>query len=187
RADRFVACRVADRHFVRIGSGLSFYSGDSNYIGTGLLKLNRREVPYTIRRDIPFPFAHLVHQLLYYSGIGDSASGARVFGDRECPVFACFNDWVTNVPEIGYRLPIALAVSAGALCPAFDDVTGDRTSGESIPVIRRPFELVYHRSQRKPSIGAPTGDDALRSAFESFSNRSRAEVYVRTLNTIANS
>ena len=56
-------------------------------------------------------------------------AGAAVLGYGERAVFARFNNWVTDVPKIGDRLPIDLTIAAGALGSTFDDMARDGARG----------------------------------------------------------
>ena len=64
-----------------------------------------------------------------------------VFGmlhDDERPVSRRLDDRIADVGEIGDVLPVVQAVAAGALRAALDDVAGDDSGRETIPVVGAP-------------------------------------------------
>src|SRR5262252_6904669 len=135
-----------DRDLVLIGGRATFYAGNADAVFAGLLQPDRSEIGDAVRRDVIFRIAHLVHQLLSNAGYCDSPAGSRVFCDHEGSVLAGLDNRVADVPEIGDRLPIDLAIAARRLRAAFDDVTGDRPGGDLVPVVESPAEFVDHRA-----------------------------------------
>ena len=86
----------------------------------------------------------------------DPAAGSRVLGDDKGPVGLGFDDGVADVGEIGEVLPVDLAVAAGGLGAAFNNVAGDGTGGEFVPIGFGPMELVNQRAEGEGGVrGAP--------------------------------
>ena len=86
----------------------------------------------------------------------------------------------------GNVFPIHLAVAAGALRAAFDDVSGDGAGGELVPVVRFPFELVDHRRERERGIGGTAGDHDIGARVERFRQRERPDVGIGRKDAISN-
>ena len=87
-----------------------------------------------------------------------AAAGAGVLGDDEGAVGLGFDDRIADVRHVGNVLPIHLAVAAGTLRAAFDDVAGDGAGGELVLVVGLPAEAVDHGRQRERGIGGAAGD-----------------------------
>src|SRR6185369_12785281 len=90
-----------------------------------------------------------------------------------------------DVSKVWNTAPLVLAVTAGNLRTAFDNVTRNRPGGEPVPVIAGPPELLNHRRKRQARVGRTTRDHDLRSLVQRFDNRPGAEICVRTLNLVA--
>jgi hypothetical protein len=129
--------------------------------------------------------AHLVDELLLDDRGRDAAARALVLRDDDHAVLASLGDRIAHVREIGDRLPIDHAVTARRLRAALDRVARDGTSGEQVPVVTPPPELVDHRCERQPRVGATPRHDDARTAPERLDDRPRAEVDVRALYAIA--
>ena len=146
----------------------------------------RREVGDDVGRDVRVRIAHLVHELLGHRRDRDPAAGVRMLVDDERAVGVAFDDRIADVREVGNVLPIVEAVAARALRAAFDDVAGDDSRGESIPVVAGPAELVAQRRHRERGVGRAAGDDDVRAARERLDDRHRADVRVGRQHAIAN-
>ena len=83
------------------------------------------------------------------------------------------------------RLPVYLAVTAGTLRAAFDDVAGYRARGEFVELVRPPAEAVDHRGERERGIGGASGDHHVRSGCEGFGEREGADVGIGALDAVA--
>ena len=116
---------------------------------------------------------------LFFNDVGVNAStGARVFGDSERAVGFHFDDGVADGGHVGNRLPVYLAVASGALRAAFDDVAGDRSRREFVPVVGLPAEFVNHGSEREGGVGGAACDDHIRAGVERLGQGERPDVGV---------
>ena len=64
-----------------------------------------------------------------------AAAGVRVLRDDERAVGARLDDRIADVREVGNVPPVVEAVAARALRAALDDVAGDDSGGELVPVV----------------------------------------------------
>src|SRR5262249_47577058 len=106
------------------------------------------------------------------------------FGNDEGSIWLGFDDRVTDVPHIGYRLPVDQAVASRALRTALHRVTCYRACRKLVPLIRAPAELVNHRPKRKTGISHATRDNNLGTSAKTSSDRAATEVNVGALNSI---
>ena len=126
RSDRFEPGGITDRNFEKLSRRPAFDAEDANPIAALVFQPNGREIRDAIRRDVLVRIAHLINQLFLDRRNDDPAAGAFMFCDHECAVRRRFDDRKSDVRQIGNAAPLVLAISAGALRAAFDDVTGDR-------------------------------------------------------------
>src|SRR5471030_2288564 len=111
---------------------------DAHTVRTRIFQVNAGEIGDAIGRDVILRIAQLVEQL-FLDAVGvDAASRGGVFGDAETAVGFGLDDGVADVRHVGDGLPIHLAVAAGALRAALDDVAGDGSSGQFIVVVGLP-------------------------------------------------
>ena len=89
---------------------------------------------------------HFINQLLFDRRNIDAAAGSFMLGDYKGSVRRRFGDRKSDVSKVGNGLPLILAVAAGALRAAFDNVTCDRSGSKFVPIISSPAELMHHRS-----------------------------------------
>ncbi len=61
-----------------------------------------------------------------------------MFGDNKSAVGRGFNDRETDVGEVGNAAPLVLAVAAGTLRAALNDVPGDCAGSDLVPIVRQP-------------------------------------------------
>src|SRR5258708_34678435 len=98
----------------------------------------------------------------------DAAAGAGVFGDDEGAIGLSFDDGIADVGHVGNVLPVDLAIAAGALGAALDDVAGDGSGGEFIPIGRAPAEAVHHGGEGEGGVGGAAGDHDICAGRERF-------------------
>ncbi len=75
-------------------------------------------------------------------------------------------------------MPVDLAIAAGALGAALDDVAGDGSGGEFIPIGRAPAEAVHHGGEGEGGVGGAAGDHDIRAGRERFGQGERSDVGV---------
>ncbi len=107
-----------------------------------------------------------------------AAAGACMLGDGEGAIGLGFDDGVADVRHVGNVLPIHLAVAAGTLRAAFDDVAGDRARREFVVIVGLPAEAVDHGRERERGIGGAAGDHDVRAGSQRFGQREGADVGV---------
>ncbi len=78
----------------------------------------------------------------------------------------------------GNVLPVHLAIAAGALRAAFNNVSGNVAGSQLVPIVRPPAEAVDHGREHQGGIGATAGDDHVRAGGQSFGQRKRADVSI---------
>src|ERR1044072_9921670 len=105
--------------------------------------MNAAEIRYHVRRDITFRIAHFIQKLLFDRRDIYPSAGAGMFGNDKFSVRRRLDDGKTDVGHIRYTLPFILAISARALRAAFDDVPGDGTGGNLVPVVKSPAEFMH--------------------------------------------
>ena len=152
--------------FRRIGSGSSFDIGYSNAIRAVVAEPDGGEIRNAIGRDVHARITELVKQLLFHDIGVDATARARMLGDHERSIGLGFNDGISDVRHIRDVGPIHLAVSSGALRAALDDMSGDGSGRQQIPVRLFPAEPVNHRRKRESSISAAAGDHDVRAGGE---------------------
>src|SRR3954464_10425866 len=94
-------------------------------------------------------------------------------------VRGAFDEWVAHVGEIRNRSPVMKTISARALRAALDDMTGDDSGGELVPVLCTPGKLISQWCHRQRRICGPAGNHDIRARSESFDDRLRTDVCVR--------
>ena len=93
----------------------------------------------------------------------DAATGAFVFGDDELAVRRNLDDREADVRHVGNFLPFVLAIAARNLSTTFDNVAGDGSGGDAVPVVKRPTKLVHKRSKRQARVRKASADDDVRT------------------------
>ena len=101
-----------------------------------------------------------------------------MLGDHEGASGLDFGDGIADRGVIRNRFPIGLAVAAGGLRAALDDVAGHHPAGQFVPIVEAPAELVDGRPKRKRGIGAASGDHDPRSFGERGGDWRGAQVYI---------
>ena len=81
-----------------------------------------------------------------------ASAGGRVFGNDERAVRLGFHDGIADVGHVGNVLPVDLTVAARALRAALDDVAGDGSGGEFVPIGGAPAEAVHHGREGEGSV-----------------------------------
>src|SRR5215213_5137477 len=147
--------------------------------------MNRGEVRHAIRRDVLARITHLVNQLLFYTRNDDPAAGPLVLCNDKRSIRRGFDDRKSDVGEIRNAAPLILAVATRRLRAAFNDVTGDRSRREPVPIVVGPAKLVYQRRKRQARICGSTRDHDLRALVQGVNNRPRAQVSIGALNLVA--
>src|SRR5258708_19018273 len=109
-----------------------------------------------------------------------------MLGGGEGAVRIGFDNWITDVREVGNSLPIHLAISAGALRAALHNMPGDCASRELIEFILLPTEAVDHGSERKGGVGGAAGDYDIGAGGQRFGQRKSPDVGVGAQNAISN-
>jgi hypothetical protein len=84
-----------------------------------------------------------------------------VLDDLEGAIRRRIHDGISHVTEIGDVFPIEQAVAAGALGPAFDNVSGHDAGRELVPVVPAPAELVAQGCHGERGIRGAAGDHDL--------------------------
>src|SRR5271165_2547502 len=101
-----------------------------------------------------------------------------MFRDYERAIRFGFDDGIADVREIGHVLPACGAVSAGTLRAALDDVAGNDSRRETIPIVRFPIETLDHGREGESGIGAAAGDDDVGAGCERLGEREGSNVGV---------
>ena len=142
-------CSICERHFVVIRGGAASCALHCNSIGADVFHINGRKVDIDIGREVVSGIADFVHQL-FDDGISIYRS-ASAFGlsDHAGTIVVDFGDWIADVCQIEI-LPMAIQ-SAGYLGAALDQMSGDATARQAIPIVPLPAEFVS---------GGPTVSDA---------------------------
>ena len=71
------------------------------------------------------------------------------------------------------------------LSTALDDVAGDRSGGDAVPIVELPAELVHQRSERQARVGQPAADNDVRTFAQRLDERGGAEIDVGGLDLVA--
>lgn len=186
RTDGFPAMRVSDRNLIELGVRAALYAENAHAVRAGVFELNGREIGDNIRRDVGLRVAHFVEKLFFDTLHVNTPAGAVVFGDDELAARPGLNDRKADASHVGDRVPLELAVAARGLSPAFDDVAGDRSGRDQVPLIELPAKFVHQRSKRQARIGQPAADDDACTAIKSLNQAAGTEIDVRRLNLVAN-
>lgn len=186
RTDGLPAMRVSDRNLIELGVRAALDAENADAVGAGVFKLNGRKIGDNIGRDVSLRVAHFVKKLFFDTLHVHTPAGSVVFGDDELAARPGFNDRKADACHVGDRVPLELAVAARGLSSAFDDVAGDRSGRDEIPLIELPAELVHQRSKRQARIGQPAADHDACTAVESLDQAAGTEIDVRRLNLVAN-
>ena len=152
-------CSVVSAQSIDDGKKFLYYPGNVHAILTLVAQADRGKIGDAIRRDVRVGIAHLIHQLFGDRSRVDDAPRSGMLGDGERSVGADFGNREADVGEIGDVAPVLEEVPAGTLRTAFENVPGDRTGGDPVPVVKCPAELVDQRTQRQPGVGDAPGDD----------------------------
>src|SRR5258707_6600191 len=131
---------------------------------------------YAIRRDVAMRVAELVEKLLLYGIQRHAAAGRWVLGYDEAAIRFRLHDRVSDVGHVWNRLPVDLAVAAGTLRAALDDVAGDCAGRELVVFFRGPAEAMDHRRQRERGVGGPAGDHYVVAGGHRLGERESADV-----------
>src|SRR5688572_13572330 len=107
-----------------------------------------------------------------------------MFSHDERSVRRRFNNRKPDFRETRNAFPFVLAIAAGALRAALDNVTGDSARSEPVPIVRGPPKLMYQWGQRETGVGGASSNYNLCSAVQCFHNRRGAQICVRTLDPI---
>ncbi len=148
--------------------------------------MNRGEIGDAIWGDVLVRVTHFIDQLFFDHSGRNATTRPGVFGNHKRPIRRSFNDWKTNIFQIGNRLPIHQAVSARCLSPAFNRVPGNSSGSQLVPIISRPAKFVSQWRQRQPGICTPTGDNNLGILLESFQNWLRPKIHIGALHLRTN-
>ncbi len=112
---------------------------------SGLLQLNGFKIGNHIGTDIIFGVAHFVEQLFFYRIYGDTSAGMRVFGDVKMSIGKYFGNRVSEVAPFFNFLPVG-KITAGALCSAFNNVSGNQSRSQFVPIVQFPAKFKNSRS-----------------------------------------
>src|SRR5208337_4807274 len=123
-------------------------AGDANTVFAGVLQMDGSEIRHAVGSDVVLRIAEFIEQLLLYGVGGNAAASAGVLGDGERSVRLGLDDRIADVGHIRNILPVDLAIPAGALGSALDDMARDGAGGQLVPLVVLPFEAVYHGRQR---------------------------------------
>src|SRR5205807_9859802 len=140
RADRLESAAIGDRYLEAICGRLAANALDADAIGPVVGQLDAREVRYHVGGDVRARVAHLVDQLLGHGVNRDDTACAGMLGDGQRTVRASFHDRIPDVRQVGNRSPVVEAVAPRTLRAALDDVAGDDSRGEPIPIVVGPAE-----------------------------------------------
>src|SRR5205807_1044827 len=144
-AHSLVARRIADGNFQELGCRSALDSINANTVPPFVLETHGSEIRNAIRRNVLARITHLINQLFFDSGNNYPAAGAFMFRNNKGAIGRCFDNWKTYSCEIGDAAPLVLAVSAGSLRAAFDNMAGDGAGSQPIPIVYGPAKLVNHR------------------------------------------
>ncbi len=161
-------------------------SAHAHAVGAGGRELDAGEIGDAIGRDVVFRIAQFVQKLLLDGVDAHASAGRFVFGDDESAIGLGFDDRIADVRHIGNALPIHLAIAAGALRAAFDDMSGDCARCKLVVLIGFPSEAMDHGRERERGIGRAARDDDVRSRRQRLRQRESADVGVGALDAIAN-
>src|SRR5579885_297726 len=109
-----------------------------------------------------------------------------MFGYAEAGVGAGLDNRVADIRHVRNRLPIYLGVAAGCLSATFNNVPGDRTGGQAVPVLLVPIELVNHGRQSQGGIGAAACNDHMSAGAQRLDERESAEISIGAYHAVAN-
>ncbi len=136
-----------------------------------------REIRHHVGLKIARGIMHLVEQLLLAGLCGHSTTGACDLGDDQRAVFADFADGKAEPRQVGNVLEAGIGeIAAGDLAGAFQQMSGDGSLAQQIPVIHRPAEGMDHRRQEQRGIGGAAGDDDVGACGKRFRHRPGAEI-----------
>src|SRR5688572_21644869 len=107
-----------------------------------------------------------------------------MFSHDERSVRRRFNNRKPDFRETRNAFPFVLAIAAGALRAALDNMTGDSAGSEPVPIVRSPSKLMYQWCQRETRVGGASCNYNLCTAVQCFHNRRGAQICVRTLDPV---
>src|SRR6185369_5489708 len=140
--------RVTDRHLEKLRRRPPLDTKNTHAIASFVFELYRREVGNAIGRDVLVRITHLVNKLFLDRWNDDPAAGTLVLGHHERSVRRRFNNRKTNVRKIRDAAPLILAIPTRRLCATLDDMAGNGSRREPIPIPIRPTKLMNHRRER---------------------------------------
>ena len=147
---------ITDGGFQHGGPRPAAHAADAHAIGAGIFEVDGGEIGHAIGRDVVARVADFVEKLLFHAVRIDAPAGAGVLGDGERSVGLGFHDGIADVGQIRNVLPIHLAIAAGALRAAFDDVPGDGAGGQLVVIVGLPAESwIMGASARAVSVQRP--------------------------------
>src|SRR5580658_10812631 len=109
-----------------------------------------------------------------------------MLGDVKSAIGLSLDNWIADVRHVRDALPIHLAVAAGALRSALDNMSRDCSSREFVPLFRLPVKAMDHGSKRQRGIGAAARDHNIGASGQGFSKRKSPDVRIRAQDAIAN-
>ena len=184
-ADRLEPRRVGDRSLQRRRPRAAANAFDGHAVGAVFAQPDAGEIRAAIRRQVGPGVAQFVEQLFLDDGRRHPPAGSGMFGHDETAVGTRLDDGKADIRHIGYRLPVERAVPAGALRAALDDVSGDGSGGQAVPIVRQPAELMDQRRQRQRRVGRSAGNDDVRAGLQRLDERERSEIDVRAQDALA--
>ena len=121
--------------------------------------------------------ADLVEQLRGHGADGDGTAGAVVLADHRGSVGGDVGPGEPGPFESG-NLGEERVVAPGGLRAALDDVPGDDSAGEGVPVVACPAVVPGGRAADHGGVGGATGDHDVGATVERFDDAPAAEVGV---------
>ncbi len=185
-ADGFPAMRVSDRNLIKLGVRAALDAENAHAVRAGVFELNGREIGDNVGRDVGLRVAHFVEKLFFNGLDVHTPAGAVVLGYDELAARPGLDDRKADACHVRDRVPLELTVAARGLSAAFDDVAGDRSGRDEVPLVELPAELVHQRSKRQARIGQPAANNDACTAVESLDQAAGTEIDVRRLNLVAN-
>src|SRR5688572_8905470 len=107
-----------------------------------------------------------------------------MFSHDERSVRRRFNNRKPDFRETRNAFPFVLAITAGTLRAALDNVTRDSAGSEPVPIVRGPPKLMYQWGQGQTRVGSASRNYNLCTAVQRFHNRRGAQIGVGTLDSV---
>ena len=120
---------------------------------------------------------NFVKDLLLDGAQIDHATRAFGLGDRERAVRLDLGNRKPDIGKFGDVLEAGIGkISAGHLAAAFEEMAGERSGRQPVPVGPLPSELRDERAEHQRGIGHPPRDDHLRAVPDRFRDLPGADI-----------